>query len=297
MTVWEIVWQAGIIGGAIALALEPAYQASRVFAKDHGIDDRVYFAIAISLVHTVMYVTNNFFWQFLDSYGYLQQYKLERKPYMIAKPTLVRKMAIEATIGQLITGPITAYFLYPVFLWFGMPTLDTPLPPFLTIVKQLCLGHLFNDVGFYFTHRLFHTKQLYKMFHKQHHEFAGTIGFAAEYANPVETIVSNQIPTVGGMLFFGAHPMLLLLWIALRLQQTYEAHSGYCFDGTWLDKLGISHGESAAHHDHHHTVNAGNFGGMYTDWLFGTMDNFVSMGGKRGYIDMKKGKGFVKKKE
>merc|ERR1711918_8064 len=98
--------------------------------------------------------------------------------------------------------------------------------------------------------RIFHSKALYKRFHKQHHEFSGTVGFAAEYADPVEVVVSNQIPTVGGVLFFGCHPLCVWLWIALRLQQTYEAHSGYYFTGP-LDWFGLSHAESAAHHDHH----------------------------------------------
>jgi sterol desaturase/sphingolipid hydroxylase (fatty acid hydroxylase superfamily) len=51
---------------------------------------------------------------------------------------------------------------------------------------------------------------------------------------------------------------------ALRLQQTYEAHSGYCFAGTFLDRIGLAHSTDAAHHDYHHSVNRGNFG---TIWM------------------------------
>lgn len=108
---------------------------------------------------------------------------------MVAKPRLVRKMLFEAFISQIVTGPILAYFLYPVFQWFGMPAFSSALPSFPHIVKQLMIGHVFNDVLFYITHRTFHCKALYATFHKQHHEFAGTIGAAAEYANPVETVV------------------------------------------------------------------------------------------------------------
>jgi len=214
---------------------------------------------------------------------------------MTPSPKLMHKMATEALIGQLITSPLISYFLYPAFMWFGMYSLDAPLPDMQELLLTFISGHMFNDIGFYWTHRLFHCKALYKTFHKQHHEFTGTIGFAAEYANPVEVIVSNQIPTVGGILFFGAHPICLWIWIGLRLQQTYEAHSGYCFDGHILDKLWLSHSDSAAHHDHHHTSNQGNFGGLYTDWLFGTMDHYQKIGGKDGYIKLKKGTGNNKK--
>lgn len=41
---------------------------------------------------------------------------------------------------------------------------------------------------FYLTHRSLHHKSLYARFHKQHHEYTGTIGFAAEYAHPFETV-------------------------------------------------------------------------------------------------------------
>ena len=52
-------------------------------------------------------------------------------------------------------------------------------------------------------------------------------------------------------------------WQAARLQQTYEAHSGYCFEGTVWDYLGLSHASDAAHHDYHHSVNRGNFGSSW----------------------------------
>lgn len=132
---------------------------------------------------------------------------------------------------------------------------EAPLPPVPALIKTFIVGHIFNDVLFYLTHRLAHCKSLYIPVHKQHHEFTGTIGFAAEYANPLEVIISNQIPTIGGVLFFGCHPICIWIWISLRLQQTYEAHSGYCFEGHWLETLLITHADSAAHHDHHHTVN------------------------------------------
>ena len=45
---------------------------------------------------------------------------------------------------------------------------------------------------------------------------------AAEFAHPVEVILSNQVPTVGLVLGLGAHPLVQLAWIALRLAQTYE---------------------------------------------------------------------------
>ncbi|GMH83181.1 hypothetical protein TrVE_jg3750 [Triparma verrucosa] len=283
----EVFWQGGVHGIMCAYIFFPLYAAARSKAVELEISDQVFFALATSATHSVLYILCNFTFQLFDDYNWFQDYKLERKPYQKAKPALVKKMAVEAFIGQAVTGPIAAYFLYPLFLHFGMLSLDAPLPSAVDMFKTFVIGHVFNDVGFYWTHRIAHMKSIYKYVHKQHHEFAGTIGFAAEYANPLEVIISNQIPTVGGVLFFATHPLCVWVWIGLRLQQTYEAHSGYCFEGHILNTLWFLHADSAAHHDHHHTANQGNFGGLYTDWLFGTMDHYQALGGRQGYIDQK----------
>jgi sterol desaturase/sphingolipid hydroxylase (fatty acid hydroxylase superfamily) len=61
----------------------------------------------------------------------------------------------------------------------------------------------------------------------QHHEYRGSIGFAAEYASPVEDLVSAFPSSFVLTTLLGMHPLLWFLWVAYRLQQTYEAHSGW----------------------------------------------------------------------
>jgi len=63
-----------------------------------------------------------------------------------------------------------------------------------------------------------------------------------------------------------------------------ESHSGYCFEGSWLHKIGLTNATIAAHHDFHHTRNQGNFGWEILDYAFGTMDEWVSIGGRKGYL-------------
>ncbi len=53
---------------------------------------------------------------------------------------------------------------------------------------------LFLDTTFYWSHRALHHPALYKHFHKQHHEYKGTIGFAAEYASTVEQVRGPLCP-------------------------------------------------------------------------------------------------------
>ena len=42
--------------------------------------------------------------------------------------------------------------------------------------------------------------------------------------------------------------------------------------------------DAAAYHDFHHSGNRGNFGALWCDWSFGTMDAYVALGGMDGYI-------------
>merc|ERR1711943_41191 len=108
---------------------------------------------------------------------------------------------------------------------------------------------LLNDVAFYVAHRTIHHKRLYSWIHKQHHSYTGSVGFAAEYAHPIEQVFANQLPSVAGCLFFGAHPLIFFVWLGGRLQQTYEGHSGFCFHGTWLHTIGLTNADAAAYHD------------------------------------------------
>ncbi len=172
-----------------------------------------------------------------------------------------------------------------------MQDLSAPLPSPMLLLKGLVLSHMFNEYGFYFTHRLLHHPAFYARFHKQHHEYKGTVGIAAEYANPVEVLLSNIIPSIGGAILFGGHPLVVIVWLGLRLQQTYETHSGYYFRYTLLDYLGLSHAVGSAHHDWHHADNRGCYGSELLDWVFGTMDSYVEKGGYHRYDEMLKTSG------
>ena len=50
---------------------------------------------------------------------------------------------------------------------------------------------MFLEPAFYFAHRALHHPALYARFHKQHHEYKGSVGFAAEYATLVEQVCAR----------------------------------------------------------------------------------------------------------
>ena len=281
------LFSSAFLGTILTYALYPAYMTAVNYLKSKNIGDALILTILLSVVHTVLYIIINGTLYICDKYKYFQEYKLWRNPAMLGvNEKLLAPTLIAATISQLITSPLLTYYIYPIFLRFGMTPFEAELPDTFTIFKTMLLCHLFNEFGFYFTHRLLHSTLLYGYIHKQHHEYKGTIGLAAEYAHPVEVLLSNIVPTIGGFLLVSTgHPLTLLIWLGLRLEQTYMAHSGYCFKNTILDYIGLAHAENAAFHDYHHAINSGNFGSFFSDYIFGTCDKYLKDGGYDAYCE------------
>eukprot|EP00946_MAST-07B_sp_MAST-7B-sp1_P004491 g4491.t1 len=247
-----------VICAAIAMCSEGPFRLCVEAMLASGWTEQWIFVAMTFCVHTCCYVGINGFFFACAKIGWLSEYQFDRKPYQIPSDALLRRTWWEA-------------------LHFGMPSLTEPLP---ASFARLCVGfataHFVNDVGFYWSHRAVHHPSLYKHIHKQHHAYTGSIGFAAEYASPLESIISNALPTIGGMLFFGCHgsALLFLVWLAVRLQQTYEAHSGFCFYGTVLYKwFGLTLQWKLREHE-------------WLDWICGTMDAWVDLGGTTGYIEL-----------
>lgn len=268
--------------------LFPLYMMCAKFFEDRGYSERVFFCVGVTVIHSVLYFGMNGIFLFWDRNGIFEKYKLDRTETMGPTDALMRKTWAQAIVGQALIGPVTLYFLYPIFKHFGSPSFVSELPSFYTLLKNFWVAYFCNDFFFYWAHRTVHSKLLYKWIHKQHHEYKGTIGFAAEFAHPVEQIFANQGPTIIGCLVMGVHFHIFFTWLAVRLEQTYEGHSGYCFYGTWLHKIGLTNSEGAAYHDYHHTKNCGNFGNCWLDDVFGTQDAWLAMGGVEGYIAKKR---------
>jgi len=276
-----------IFGALAVVGLYPTYlDVVNYLSTTKGYSDQWIFSILLCTVHTFSYVLICGFYLYCDYTGFLNEYKLTRKPWQVPSAKLMTKTAAEALISKAILNPFAQYHMYKIYRRFGMPDLTAPIPTFPRILFAMAFTHFFNHIVFYWCHRALHHPWVYGRIHKQHHRFNGTVSVAAEYASPLEVIFSNVFPTVGGCMFFGCHgsALILFVFLVIRLQETYESHSGYCFHDTLLQKIGLTNSKQAAFHDFHHTGNCGNFGFLWTDYLFGTMDSYVQLGMKEGYI-------------
>ena len=211
---------------AVCFALEPTWRAVYLAS---GLDDRAFFAVATSAIHSILYFGLNSFFLACDATGWLSFYKLPRTPVQQPSRALLQRTVLPQVLVQLVVLPAVSYYaLYPLYASCGAPSAISPLPSTTTVFLSFLGCLLFNTWGFYIAHRTLHEfPVLYRTIHKQHHEYSGSIGFAAEYAHPVEALLANTIPSIGFGIAAGVHPLIFCVWFAWRLEETYEAHSGY----------------------------------------------------------------------
>jgi sterol desaturase/sphingolipid hydroxylase (fatty acid hydroxylase superfamily) len=252
------------------------YPAYRAVAKWWPYEEVYFYLAGTMIIHFVLYFGLNGFFFFCDKNGWLAQYKLPRPQRTIPPEELVRRTVSQGLLGQIFAAPVTLYLIYNFVIPNPVPRLnDVPDP--VTIYRHFLCAAFCNTIGFYWAHRLCHESTfLYRTVHKQHHQYIGSIGFAAEYAHPFEQVIANQGPTALYCVLTSVHPLIWFVWLTWRLEQTYEAHSGYCFKGTIFHKLGLTNSEAAEFHDYHHSENKGNYGDPFSDWLFGSMDSWLN---------------------
>jgi len=162
----------------------------------------------------------------------------------------------------------------PVMLQLGLHV-ARPLPSWPTVIGTVLISFVLEDAYFYAVHRLLHYGPFYKYIHKKHHDFAAPIGIAAEYAHPVESMLLG-LGTLVGPLLLTRHLFTLWVWLAVRLYQTVEAHSGYNFP--WNPTRFIPFWGGAIFHDFHHETFTGNFSSTFTymDRIFGTSKQYYA---------------------
>lgn len=281
--------QAGFWTVFLALLCSRPYQHSVAYWQRKHWTERAHTTAVLCTMTTSLYFGYNSLFVAFERYGLFSQYKIGRtsgqqKTTALQLPGTLKK----ALLGKLMVTPLLTWFvMYPLMKHFGMPSFDAPIPGVPELFVQFVIAYWWNETLFYWSHRLLHDKRLYAAFHKEHHTYTGTVGFAAEHAGLVEQILSNYVPSLGGCIVFGRHPFVLLVWIMIRLFNTYDGHSGYSFNGTFVQRIGLM--QCTAYHDYHHSYSfRGNFGHPLLDYLFGTMDFWVADGGSAGYFENQK---------
>lgn len=226
------------------------------------------------LIFLGMSVTLVFFWihnlllyVFCYHKDYFSQYKNQQGKH--PSSDLVKECLISNVIGFVIGNPILNYLLYS-YCGDSFSLFDSnKIPSFTKTSGYIVLYHIAFDTYFYWAHRLFHHPRLYK-YHKKHHRFYVPIGICATFAHPLEDFVVNLGSVVIGPILFPSHVYVWLLFLAFRLHETVDVHSGYDFPWSPWHRLTFLHGGSRRH-DFHHSNPIGDYGGfVFWDWIMGT---------------------------
>lgn len=157
------------------------------FWTSHQLSDQLLFVVGTVFIHEIIYFGLNGTLYFFQDHPFLKGYRIERNGINEPDLTLVKRTIQQALVSHGIIQVVMLWYLFPLFKLFGM-RMEEPLPDFMTIFWHILVCAFLNDFGFYWTHRLLHVPWLYSRIHKKHHEYHGTIGFAAEYAHFVKIL-------------------------------------------------------------------------------------------------------------
>jgi len=192
--------------------------------------------------------------------GFAQRHKLQPAEKQPRKDEVahcirivLRNQLFSSAIHLLLTTIAIAYDHKPEFRF------SPARPPLAEFVRDIILCALTREILFYYSHRLLHQPYFYAPIHKFHHRFTAPVSLAAQYAHPIEHLVSNIIPVSLPPKLFKVHILTWWAFLAIELIETTTVHSGFDFFG-W-----------AVMHDLHHQtfrVNFGTFGLL--DWIHGT---------------------------
>lgn len=142
-----------------------------------------------------------------------------------------KKILIDAIkvilFNQFFVAVPLAFLSYYLKKLKGFPEDFREVPNFPKVLLDLFVCILVDEIGFYYSHRLFHNKFFYKHIHKKHHEWQSPIAITAIYCHPLEQLLSNVLPVAGGSVIMQSHTSVTWLWLAIATLTTLNNHSGY----------------------------------------------------------------------
>lgn len=202
----------------------------------------------------------------------IDKYRIQKHKKKLRFQSDLIELIIKGTIRHQISIFLLIPLLYYILNYFGHVEIQGPRPSWLTIIYQLILFILAEDAIFFWTHYLFHTPWLYKTIHKKHHIYKQPTGVVSVLSDPFEGLQNQLSIWFLPALLKEKHIFTLCIWLAIRVYQTVNAHSGYNLPYIstqyWIPWIM----PGALAHDFHHQHGKWNYGSFFNVWdrLMGT---------------------------
>ncbi|XP_070552708.1 fatty acid hydroxylase domain-containing protein 2-like [Ptychodera flava] len=209
-----------------------------------GEDDLITFFFGTIIVTSAAFYGTNGFFMILDLAKmpkFLYKYKIQSDKQVEMRK--LRKALRQAAINQILVSLPAFVAWYYIAKWRGC-SCGYDVPSGWEIVRDLVVILAVEEIGFYYTHRMWHHPIFYQKIHKLHHEWTAPIGIVAVYLHPLEYFVSGVMVALAGPIIMGSHMLTSWIWLFAGVIATTVHHSGYSFPGP------LRH--TTEFHDFHH---------------------------------------------
>ena len=225
---------------------------------DRGVDPlQLRFALTLAALHTATCVSLWLLFTWMANRGIARSRQVG--PGRLPNPELARSALREALLQQVLFALLCYFVVYPLWVWRS-GGIGAPWHGLWLMLAHLLAFILIEDTIFYWSHRVLHTRWLFKHIHSKHHRFRFVRPIVAEYAHPIENTL-NFVAFFAGPVLLGTPFITLQVWIVVRMFETLEAHSGFNLTPF-----------SDRHSFHHLYATKGVYGSFMSpwDWLMGT---------------------------
>lgn len=152
---------------------------------------------------------------------FLRRYKIQPNTNEPVDTKRLIKVIISVMCNQIFVGIPFAILSFYAMKLRGMPDIKE-LPTFHWVLFEIGVCILVEEFGFYYSHRLMHSKRIYKHIHKQHHLWQSPIAVTAIYAHPIgnDSSIGNWLNNLDLSIFFHQQNTFLatfchLSWVCL----------------------------------------------------------------------------------